>query len=193
MSRFRTLSLVCLVGVVLVTAAGCSSDNKNTTATSKPAPVFGNLDPGVRVGVCGAYTIPNMKKILGGGKYFRVLAPTAIGEKGDPVTGETCSWQRTNAKGGDLVTLQVEARNYGKDTAGLISQMSQLQTATNGATPVANLGEAAFSSVSATSTLLDVRKGGYFLTFSSRAEGKEPPVPLTTLQFLAGAALDKVK
>jgi hypothetical protein len=192
MSRVRALGILLVIAVVLA-AAGCSSGNDDSSTTSRPALQFGDgPTKSTRLGVCAAFPIKDMKKILGGGGTFRVLPPTAIGKKGDAVTGETCSWQR-GAQAKDFASLQIEARNYGTDTATLISNMDELQQKTVGATPQPGLGDAAFSSEGTASTLLQIRKAGYFLTFASRSEGKLHPVPLSTLKFLAAAGLAKLK
>src|SRR3954453_19478859 len=159
MSRVRALGIFLVVAVVL-SAAGCSSGSNDSSTTSRPALQFGDgPTKSTRLGVCAAFPIKNMKKILGGGGTFRVRPPTAIGKKGDAVTGETCGWQR-GAQGKDFASLQIEARNYGTDTAALTSNMDELQKKPLGPTPLPGLGDAAFSSEGTANPLLQIRKAG---------------------------------
>lgn len=193
MSRVRTAATV-LVAVAVLLAAGCSSDKQQATTTSQPALVFngGSKTPTGINRICGAYAIKSIKKVVGGGKYFRILLPTPIGNKGDAVTGQSCSWER-RSPGNKVRGLQVEARDYGSDTGSLVTQMTQLEAATKGAVAVPNLGDHAFSATTSSSTLLDVRQGKYFVTVSSHGEGGLDPLPVGTLQLLAASALAKLK
>ena len=51
------------------------------------------------------------------------------------------------------------------------------------------MGDAAFSSVTDESSLLQVRSGQYLLTLSSRADGSLEPVSLDALKLLAASGL----
>ena len=191
MSRFRAFGVVLVTVSVVLAAGACSSDSKDATPTSRKALVFGDGPSATKLAVCSAYKIPAMKKVVGGGKHFRVLAPTSIGKKGDPVTGETCSWEQRGS-GSKARSLQVEIRDYGKDTAAVAAQFDVLKARTTGAVDVANTGDRSFSSESADATLLQIQSGSHLLTISSRGAGGLDPVPLGTLQFMAGAALAKL-
>lgn len=183
-----------LVAVVATTAfaAGCSSDAKQATTTSRQELVYKTgLAEANRLGVCSTYKIDKMKTIVGGGRNFRALAPANIGKKGDAVVGERCAWER-RGPGAKTRSLTVEARTYGDDTRALDDTYTSQRESTVGAEDVDGVGDAAYSSVSDGTTLLQVRSGSYFLSYSSRGGGGLDPVKLDLLKFMAITATDKL-
>lgn len=193
MSRVRNLGAAALVvGLLVVSASACSSgEDKTASTTSRPNMVFKTGLAKVNdLGVCRSYKVADMKAIVGGGTSFRILAPTAIGKKGDTVIGQTCSWEQR--PGGDKArSLTVEVRKW-SDPAGLQAGYDKLRKQTVGAKDMASLGDGAFSAVGPTTTLLQVRSGNYFMTFSSVGQGGLEPVPLDALENLARLGLRKV-
>lgn len=192
MSRLRIIGVGVLAASLLLGASACSKDEKKDT-TSDRAPIsFADPPEGSEaLGLCYAYDIKQIKGLLGGDNTFKRLAPAAIGTKGDKVRGEACAWQRTEPNGDDL-SLRIEVRNYGKDTATLASQFGALRQGTIGATDEPNLGEEAFSSVSDDTSLLQIKSGPYLLTLSSRSAGGLDPVKLEALKLLGASGLDQL-
>jgi hypothetical protein len=189
----RTLGVGVLAAALLFGSAACSKDedkpaeNDRGTITFKDPPK-GSTD----IGICHAYDVQQIKDLIGGDNTFKRLPPEAIGAKGDKVRGEACSWQRTEPNG-DALNLRIEVRDYGKDEAGLATQFKKLEDGTISADPVSGLGDAAFSSESDETSLLQVRSGPYLVTLASRAEGGLKPVELGALQLLAASGLDRIK
>ncbi len=192
MSRLRVLGFTMLVASIAVTGAGCSKKQEAKTESDRGAISFSDPPPGsTTLGLCYAYDIAQMKELIGGGSNFKRLAPAAIGKKGDKVTGEACAWERKDPNG-DALSLRIEVRNYGTDSAELQKQFDSLRTTTVGAQNVPKIGELAFSSASDQTTLLQVRSGKYLLTLSSRAEGKLEPIPVETMVLLGTAGLGQL-
>lgn len=192
MSRLRILGVGVLVAAVVLGASACSKDEKKTESSDRAPISF--VDPpagSTDLGLCYAYDIEQMKELIGGEETFKRLAPSAIGNKGDKVRGEACGWQRTEPNG-DGLSLRIEVRNFGKDTAALGSQFTALKDGTIAAKDVPNLGDAAFSSVSDETSLLQVQSGPYLLTLASRADGSLKPVSLDALKLLAASGLDQL-
>lgn len=191
MSRVQRLGLGALGALLTVSVLACSSGGSEGTSSDRPPATFAPASPtAAALGLCRAYDIGEMKDLMGGGT-FRRLAPESIGSEGDPVTGETCSWQRAETNG-DALTVRVEVRDYGTDTASLASQFDQLQQGTLEAQPVDSVGDAAFSSVSDETSLLQVRSGQYLLTVATRSGGGLEPLPVDTLKVLAAKGLGKL-
>lgn len=192
MSRMRAMGAGLLVIAVAIGAAGCSKDDAKKTENDRGAISFADPPAGSEaLGLCYAYKIAQMKDVIGGGNAFKRLPPEAIGKKGDPVTGEACSWARSETNG-DALTLRIEVRNFGKDAAALDSQYQALRNGTVGATTVLGLGDDAFSSKSKQTSLVQVRDGKYLLTLSSRSAGGLDPLPIDTLKLLAASGLEQL-
>ncbi len=192
MSRACITRSILAASLVLAVAAGCSSGNNAGSDTSKPAINFKVGDTGSKIlPLCVAYPAKKMKKVVGGGSNFRILVPQAIGKKGDPVTGQTCSWQRTSP-GSKTRTLQIEGRDFAKDSSALATQFDELKAKTASPEDVSGIGDAAFSAKSDQTDLLQVRNGPYLLTLSSRAEGGLKPITVSELKDLAKTAIDKL-
>lgn len=193
MSRARVFRSVLACSLVVAVAAGCSSGNDAASNTSKPAINFKVGETGSNtLPLCVAYPAKEMKKIVGGGSNFRILVPQAIGKKGDAITGQTCSWQRTGPAN-KARTLQIEGRDFGDDTAALGSQFGELKAKTASPDDVTGIGDAAFSAESDETNLLQVWSGPYLLTLSSRAEGGLKPISVDKLEDLAMTAIDKLR
>lgn len=194
MSRLRNAGIAVLVGALLVGGAACSDKKDDAKSTSNDRGVVAFADPPAgsdSLGLCYAYPIENVKALIGGGHNFKRLAPAAIGNEGDAVTGEVCAFERKDPNG-DALSLRVEARAYGDDAAGLAKHFDELRAGTLAATDVPDIGDAAFSSTSPDTSLLQVRSGGYLLTLSSRSDGKLKPIPVDTLKLLAGSGLERL-
>lgn len=190
MSRARVIRSILAISLVL-TIAGCSSGGDASSDTSKPAINFKVGESGAKtLPLCVAYPAKEMKKLVGGGSNFRIIVPQAIGKKGDPITGQTCSWQRIGP-GKKARTLQVEGRDF-EDAAALGAQFDELKAKTANPQDVSGVGESAFSAESDETNLLQVRDGKYLLTLSSRAEGGLKPVTVNELEDLAKTAIDKL-
>lgn len=181
-----------LAASVALAAAGCSSDAEPATTTQRGKLEFGTPPPGAtRLGLCKAYQDDQIKGVLGE-DGFRKLAPSALGEEGDAATGESCRWVRSGG-GDDSLSLTIEALDYGADLAGLEAKFTELEGGTIGSEVVEGLGDAAFSSASEETSILQVRTGQYLLTLSTQARGKGvEPLDPDTLKILAGAALEKL-
>ncbi len=190
MSRMRLLGAVVGVLAVLATASGCSSDGDTATTTTSRPPVVFKAAPAeaTRLGACKSLTIERMKELIGGEERFRALAPEAIGEEGDAVTGEACSWER-KGPGENELSVRVEVRDYGTDTAGLVAKFDELKTGTVAATD-ADVGDAAFTSQSEETSLVQIRKGSFLITASSLAAGDLDPIDVGELTFVAATPLD---
>ena len=181
-----------LVALVLATAAGCSSDGGDETGSDRGTLSFADAPPGsTDLGLCEAYEIDDVKALLGGDQSFKELAPSAIGAEGDPVTGEVCAWDRTEANG-DSASLRVEVRDFGDDAEGLDEQFDQLEKVTTDTETVDGLGDAAFAATTDEASLLQVRSGPYLLTLASRSTGELDPVSLEDLEALAAAGLEQL-
>jgi len=192
MSPLRKLGLGALIAAVAVAGAACSSDDSSGTKSDRGTVSFADPPPGsTDLGLCSAYDIDDMKDLIGGDETFKRLPPTAIGAKGDPVTGEACAWERTETNG-DALSVRIEARDYGEDVALLDEQFGALKDGTISAETVDGLGDEAFSSESDETSLLQIRTGQYLLTLSSRAAGDLSPVDVKTLQFLANGGLEQL-
>lgn len=194
MSRMRTLGVGVLAAAVLFGVAACSKDEKKATDSDRAPIEFAEpADGSTTLGLCAAYDTKDMKKLIGGDETFKRLAPAAIGTEDDPVRGEACAWQRTEANG-DALNLRIEARNYGDDQATLLEQYAALKKGTIGATDIADLGDpnGAYSSESDQTSLVQVKSGPYMLTLSSRADGNLEPIPVTDLERLAAAGLKQL-
>jgi hypothetical protein len=189
----RVLGLVVVVAAVFAGTAGCSSSEGRAVPTSRPPMSFGPAPKSAaKLGLCAAYPVGPMKKLVGGGNRFRALAPAAIGEKGDKVTGEACSWERIEP-GGDQLSVRVEAVDYGTDTTGLAAKFDELKAGTIAAADLPGVGDAAFTSKSKETSLVQVRRGHYLITASSRATGKLDPITVPELTLLAGSSFEKLK
>jgi hypothetical protein len=189
----RTLGVGVLAAALLFGSAACSKDEDKPTENDRGTITFKDPPKGsTDIGLCHAYDVKQIKDLIGGKNTFKRLPPEAIGAKGDKVRGEACSWQRTEPNG-DSLNLRIEVRNYGKDDAGLSSQFAKLKDGTIGAASVSGIGDAAFSSESDETSLLQVRSGPYLLTLASRAEGGLKPVELGALELLAASGLDRIQ
>ena len=193
MSDMRRVGAIALVTVfVLCGVAGCSGSNQAAPPTTRPSLVFGaGVPPVNNLGVCSVYPVPQMKALIGGGANFRIQPPQAIGNKGDPVVGESCSWSQSGGGNTGLI-LVLETRKW-NDAAGLQTQFTSLHSTTIGATDVIGLGDAAFTSQSPATSLLQMRSGLYMLTYSSTVQGNLTPISLATLEGLARMALPKLR
>jgi len=192
MSRMRILGAGVLTAALLLGAAACSSDSKKTPENDRGTITFKDPPKGsTSIGLCYAYKLQDIKKLIGGDHDFKRLPPAAIGNEDDPVHGEACAWQRTDPNG-DGLNLRIEIRDFGDDAAGLLKQYADLKDGTISATDVADLGDGAFSSESKDTSLLQVKSGPYLLTLSSRSEGDLKPIPVPTLQLLAASGLDHI-
>ena len=193
MSRIRVLGVGVLAAAVLFGAAACSKDDKKQAESDRGTITFKDAPKGsTDIGLCYAYSLDQIKDLIGGKETFRRLPPEAIGAKGDKVRGEACSWQRTEPNG-DALNLRIEVRDYGTDAAGLLEQYAKLKDGTISATEVEALGDGAFSSGSKESSLLQVKSGPYLLTLTSGAEGKLKPVSVDALKLLAASGLDRIQ
>ncbi len=193
MSRMRILGVGVLAAAVLFGAAACSKDDKKASESDRGTITFKDPPKGsTDIGLCYAYSVKQIKGLVGGEETFKRLAPEAIGAKGDKVHGEACSWERAEPNG-DALNLRIEVRDYGKDDAALLTRYATLKEGTIGATDVEGLGEGAFSSESDQTSLLQVKAGSYLLTLSSRSEGGLEPVPLKALQLLAASGLERIQ
>lgn len=182
-----------LAGVLVVGGVACSDDPEPEAGNDRGEISFSEAPPGsTDLGLCQAYLIDDMKGVLGGDEGFRRLAPEAIGTEGDAVTGEVCSWERTEANG-DVVALRIEARTFGEDVAALDQQFAALEEGTIEATPVEDVGDDAFSSVSEETSLLQVRSGPFLLTLASRASGDLEPLDLDLLRILGATGLGQIQ
>ena len=192
MSRLRVLGAGVLIAALALGASACSKDEKKAP-TSDRAPIsFADPPEGsTDLGLCYAYDVEQMKELIGGEGTFKRLAPSAIGTKTDKVRGEACSWER-NEPNGDALSMRIEVRNYKDDTATLDSQFKALHDGTIGATDQPNLGDAAFSSVSDSTSLLQIKSGPYLLTLASRANGGLDPVKLDALKLLGASGLEQL-
>jgi hypothetical protein len=189
----RLCSAITLLALSIVLAvAGCSSDSKSAATTTRPNLNFkAGLSKSNQLGVCSSYQVGRMKQIVGGGSGFRIQAPAPIGKKGDAVIGERCAWTRTGG-GSDALILTIEARKW-NDLGGLTNDYTTLRSQTIGAADVPGIGDAAFTSSSKSSSLLQVRFGSYRLTYSSSTQGKLKPIPVADLEDLAKTAVAKLK
>ena len=192
MPRIRLLGAALLVAAVTATlATGCSKDDEQVAENDRGTITFADAPEGsTSLGLCYPYDIAQMKELIGGGNTFKRLAPSAIGSEGDPVTGEVCAWER-NAENGDVLSLRIEARTFA-DQATLESQFASLQDGTLEAQPVEGFGDAAFSSVSDETSLLQIRSGPYLLTLASRGTGELAPLDLDTLKLLSAAGMEQL-
>lgn len=194
MSRLRTAGIALLLGALVAAGTACSDAKDGNTTNTSDRGVVSFADPPAgsdSLGLCYAYPIQNVKKLIGGGHNFKRLAPAAIGSEGDAITGEVCAFERKDPDGNGL-SLRIEARDYGDDRAGLSDHFDELRAGTLEATDVPGVGDAAFASTSADTSLLQVRSGGYLLTLASRADGKLEPIPVDTLKLLAGSGLERL-
>ncbi|WP_426571034.1 hypothetical protein [Aquihabitans sp. McL0605] len=192
MSRLRVLGAGVLIASVVLGASACSKDEKKATSSDRGVIAFADPPAGsTDLGLCYAYDLKQMKALIGGDEDFKQLAPAAIGTKDDKVHGEACAWQRTDPNG-DSLSLRIEARDFGTDTAALAAQFETLRTAAIDNQPVESLGDAAFATVADDSTVLQVRTGPYLLTLSSRASGSLKPIGLDAMSLLATAGVDKL-
>jgi hypothetical protein len=188
----RTLGTLLLAAALATAATACSNDDDEATSSDRGVITFEDPPAGsTDLGLCYAYDIAQMKELVGGEETFRRLAPEAIGTEGDAVTGEACAWERAEANG-DSRTLRIEVRNYVADTASLAEQFATLEEGTLEAQPVEGLGDAAYSSTSEETSLLQVRSAGYMLTLASRATGSLDPIALDSLELLAAAGLEQL-
>lgn len=194
MSRARNFGVAVAATVVLVAGVACSkSDDGGGAGSSGRAPVeFADPPEGsTALGLCHAYPVANVKKLLGGTSSFRRLAPAPIGRKGDAVTGERCAFERSESNG-DLRTLTVEVRDYGADTAALTDSFELLRGALTEPEAVTGVGDEAVGAETKDLAVVYVRKGQYELRVVSRAAGDLDPLPMDTLAFLAGQGLGKL-
>lgn len=180
-----------LVGLVGGGVACSKSDDAKPT-NDRGAVSFADPPEGsMALGLCYAYPLEDVKTLMGGGQYFKRLPPAAIGAEGDAVTGEACAFERKDPDG-DGLSLRVEVRNYGEDAAALTTQFDDLKAGTLEAAAVEDIGDAAFSSTSKDTSLLQVRADGYLLTLASRADGTLKPIPVNTLKLLGASGLEQL-
>jgi hypothetical protein len=192
MSRVRVLGVVVAVAAVLAATSGCSDSEGRTAPTTRPRMAYGTAPKSAtKFGLCSAYPVAAMKKLVGGGNRFRVLAPAAIGEKGDRITGEACAWERIEP-GGNELSVRVEVVDYGTDAPGLSEKFDELKKGTIGAADLPGVGDAAFTSFSEETSLVQVRQDHYLITASSRSAGKLSPVTVPELTALAGQSFAKL-
>jgi hypothetical protein len=185
---------VVVAAVVLVGGSACSkSDDGGKAGTSGRAPAeFAEPPEGsTTLGLCHAYPVANVKKLLGGGSSFRRLAPAPIGRKGDTITGERCAFERKESNG-DLRTLTVEVRDYGADTAALDSAFDLLRGALTDPKAIDGVGDQAVGASAEGLSVVYARQGQYELRVVSRSDGDLDPLPVDTLAFLAGQGLGKL-
>jgi len=183
---------VLVLAALLAPLSGCSSSKHDATTPAHTPLSFGTVDPKAsKLGICPTYSVVAVKKIVGGGHRFKADGPEAISERAGTVTGEACTWER-NGPGTDSRVLRVEVRDFGSDPATITKAFKDLRDNTVGATAVTGFGDEAFRSVSADTSLLQVRKGHYLITASSRAAGSLHAIPLDTLKAVAGTAFGKL-
>jgi hypothetical protein len=190
----RMLGAGVLAAAVLLGGAACSKDEEKATESDRPPISFEDAPEGsTDIGICYAYDTEQIKDLIGGKETFKRLPPEAIGDEGDPITGEACAWQRTEPNG-DARNLRIEIRDFGDDQATLLEQYADLKAGTIGATDVDGLGDpnGAFSAETDETSLLQVKSGQYLLTLSSRAEGGLEPVDLAALELLAASGLETI-
>jgi hypothetical protein len=175
-------------------ATGCSSGGKGKAApTSRPVLSFGlgqdNTDP---LGVCRLFSSDSIKKLVGGGKKFRIYPPQSVAGRNGPNTGGVeCSWDRSSAP--DQVSLRITTVDYSKAASGLIDTAWASQTSALGkTTPVPGVGDQGVSASSSGINTVLVRKGPFLVTAASQARGGSQPIAGGTLSFLAGVAIRKV-
>jgi len=167
----RRLAMVGFAAVLIVGATGCGKDEKKAEQSDRPPVSF--VDPpegSMKLGLCLSYPIADIKELMGGNQYFKRLMPTAIGQEGDDVTGESCAWERTDPNGATS-NLRIEVRDFGEDTAGLEKWFADLKSQAKGFTAIDGLGDDAFSVVIGESLVLQARSGQYLLTASSQGSG----------------------
>ncbi len=194
MSRVRKLGSVVLVAAAFATvASGCSSsDGGSEPSNDRGVISFSDAPEGsTDLGLCAAYDIAQMKEIIGGDQSFKRLPPAAIGKEGDAVTGEACSWERVE-ENGDTLSLSIEVRNYGDDTAAAAARFDELQQDAVDVQPVPGMGDAAFATVTDDASILTALDGGYLLTLSSRSAGTLEPLSTDTLKLLGTAGLERL-
>ncbi len=181
-----------LVVAIALGASACSKDDAEPKSSDRKTISFSDAPEGSEaLGLCRTYDLDKIKAIIGGDEHFRRLAPAAIGQEGDAVTGEVCAWER-NDLNGDSLSLHIEVRNYGEDQAGLLAAYEErLDQATDPET-VPGLGDAAFRSGDDASTVMQIRSGQYLMSLSSAATGTLEPVSADTMTLLAGAGLDNL-
>ena len=181
-----------LAALVLMGAVACSSDGGDDASSDRGTLAFADAPPGsTDLGLCAAYDIDDVKALLGGDQSFKQAPPAAIGAEGDPVTGEVCAWERTEANG-DSASLRIEVRDFGDDAEGLADQFEQLRKVTTDATLVDGLGTTAFAATTDEATLLQVQADPYLMTLASRAGGDLEPLELAQLRDLATVGLEQL-
>jgi hypothetical protein len=192
MARTRDLAAALLAVTLAVSAAACSDDDGGPAGSDRGAVSFSDAPAGAtRLGLCRAYDTASIKELLGGEEAFKRLAPAAIGAEGDPVQGEACAWERVETNG-EVASLRIEVREFSAGPDELSTQFEQLQEGTLAAEPADGVGEAAFTSVSDETSLLQIRSGGYLLTLASRATGSLDPVSIDALKLLAASGLEQL-
>jgi len=192
MSPKRTIAVLAASMALVSLASGCSSsDNKAAPPTTKVVLTMATTPPeATRLGVCTSFTTKQMQDLLGSAKVGPSL-PEKISESGGAVTGESCSWQRT-AEGGASRSVRIEARDYGADQAGLTSRFDELKSATQGATDMPGIQDAAFSAESDETSVVQIRLHQYLLTATSRGTGNLDPLSPAQLGILLGTTFTKL-
>jgi len=188
----RTVAVLAASLALVSLASGCSSsDKKAAPPTTKVVLTMSTTPPeATRLGVCTSFTTKQMQDLLGSAKVGSSL-PAAISESGGAVSGESCSWQRTG-KDGAARSVRIEARDYGADQAGLTSRFDELKSATQGATDMPGVQDAAFSAQSDETSVVQIRLRHYLLTATSRGTGGLDPLTPGQLGIVLGSTLTKL-
>ena len=182
------MAMVALGGAL----AGCSDDKQQASTTSRAPMSFGTTEPSSSpFKLCKVYPVAGVKKVVGGGNRFQVQPAESITESSGAVLGEACSWER-RGPGKDSLLLRVEARDYATDLAGLASKFKELRANTVAATTLEGVGDEAFTSKSKDTSLVQIRKGKYLITASSRATGSLDPIPIPKLVAVAGTSFNQL-
>ncbi len=188
MSRIRILASAVAALAFVGALAGCSDDKQEASSTSRAPMSFGTMAPNAsRFGLCKAYPIASVKKIVGGDHRFQANPSEPIDEQAGEVVGEACSWER-RGPGKDSLLLRVEARDFGANQQLLEDTFKGLRTNTVSATRLDGVGDEAFTSKSKDTSLVQIRRGHYLITASSRATGSLDPIPIPKLVAVAGTS-----
>ena len=192
MSPKRVIAVLAASAALVSLAAGCSkSDEKSAPPTTRAVLTMATTPPeATRLGVCTSFTTKQMQELLGSTKLGPSL-PEKIEENGGAVSGESCSWQRTN-KDGATRSVRIEARDYGADQAALGARFDELKSATQGATDLPGIQDAAFSAESDETSVVQIRLRQYLLTATSRGTGKLEPLTPAELGVLLGTTFTKL-
>ncbi|HEY4376794.1 MAG TPA: hypothetical protein VGM93_06530 [Acidimicrobiales bacterium] len=183
-------------GLLAVALVGCSSGSGKGSSATTQTPVLA-FTSGSRsadkFGVCILYKVPAIKGLIGGGKYFRMLAPRKIDTQGGPHTkGIECRWERLDPNGARR-SLVVDVTSYAAADPGQIdSSWTGLVQSLGVSAPVPGIGDQAVRASGQGSATVAARKGDFVVVVASQSKGKLKPVPLNALTLMANAAMQKV-